>query len=149
MYLFWLWLALLPQMSDGNKLHMLRLAGNPEDLYHADREALRALSPEEQRWQPLLNKSLTQAETVLRQCKELGIGLIPMNHPAYPELLRAIPDPPLLRVDPPSLRGHLLLCGIQASARSPGSQKTLRNFIPGKLFREALKKLFMKCPKAK
>ena len=96
MYLFWLWLALLPQMSDGNKLHMLRLAGNPEDLYHADREALRALSPEEQCWQPLLNKSLTQAETVLRQCKELGIGLIPMNHPAYPELLRAIPDPPLL-----------------------------------------------------
>lgn len=96
MYLFWLWLALLPQMSDGNKLHMLRLAGNPEDLYHADRKALRALSPEEQRWQPLLNKSLTQAETVLRQCKELGIGLIPMNHPAYPELLRAIPDPPLL-----------------------------------------------------
>ena len=96
MYLFWLWLALLPNMSDKDKLHMLRLAGNPEDLYHGDRKALYALSPEEKRWLPLLDKSLDKAQAVLRQCEALGIRLIPMNHSAYPAMLRAIPDPPVL-----------------------------------------------------
>ena len=96
MYLFWLWLALLPNMSDKDKLHMLRLAGNPEDLYHGDRKALHVLSPEEKRWRPLLDKSLDNAQAVLRQCEALGIRLIPMNHSAYPAMLRAIPDPPLV-----------------------------------------------------
>lgn len=96
MYLFWLWLALLPQMSDRDKLHMLRLAGNPEDLYHADRNALLALSPAEKRWAPLLNKSLDAAQKIQKQCDTLGIRVLPLNHSEYPSLLRVIPDPPLV-----------------------------------------------------
>ena len=96
MNLFWLWLALLPKMPDANKLHMLQLAGSPEALYRADRKAFYALSPEEKRWLPLLDKSLDQAQATLNRCNELGIRLIPLDHPEYPAMLRAIPDPPLV-----------------------------------------------------
>ena len=96
MYLFWLWLALLPKMSDTDKLHMLRLAGNPEVLFRSDKAALLSLSPEEKRWLPLLDKSLDRAQAVMDRCNVLGIRLIPLNHFAYPPMLRAISDPPLL-----------------------------------------------------
>ena len=96
MYLFWLWLALLPNMSDEDKLHMLRLAGNPEALFRSDRNHLRALSPEEKRWLPLLDKSLDQAQALMERCQKLRIRVIPIAHTDYPPLLRAIPDPPLL-----------------------------------------------------
>ena len=96
MYLFWLWLALLPKMSDTDKLHMLKLAGDPEVLFRGNRAALLALSPEEKRWLPLLDKSLDRAQAIMARCNELGIRLIPLNHFAYPPMLRAISDPPLV-----------------------------------------------------
>ena len=119
MNLFWLWLALLPKMPDANKLHMLQLAGDPEALYRADRKAFYALSPEEKRWLPLLDKSLDQAQATLDRCNALGIRLIPMDHPEYPALLRAIPDPPLLlyckgRLPDP---GRIPLVGVVGSRK--------------------------------
>ncbi|MBD3868281.1 MAG: DNA-protecting protein DprA [Acidobacteria bacterium] len=39
----------------------------------------------------------------MKRCRELGIDLLPVNHPNYPEVLLEIPDPPVLLY----LRGEL------------------------------------------
>ena len=96
MYLYWLWLALLDGLSLRDKLALLELAGNPEDLYYADQNRLAALTPDQKRYQPLLDKSLDAAEAVNTKCSRLGIRILPIHHPDYPECLRSIQEPPLV-----------------------------------------------------
>ena len=96
MYLYWLWLALLDGLSLRDKLALLELAGNPEDLYYADQNRLASLTPDQKLHQPLLDKSLDAAEAVNTKCSNLGIRILPIHHPDYPECLRSIQEPPLV-----------------------------------------------------
>ena len=61
MYIYWLWFSLLEGISLRDKLQLLELAGNPEDLYFADERQLARLTPNEKLYAPLLDKSLDAA----------------------------------------------------------------------------------------
>lgn len=40
--------------------------------------------------------NLPRAQEILRRCRQEGIAILPLAHPAYPSRLREIPDPPLV-----------------------------------------------------
>lgn len=96
MYIYWLWFSLLEGISLRDKLQLLELAGNPEDLYFADERQLARLTPNEKLYAPLLDKSLDAAQKVADQCSRAGIRILPLNHSNYPGNLKSIQEPPLL-----------------------------------------------------
>lgn len=93
MLLYWIWLAELKNISLLQKHRLLEQAGDPESLYHssADRWAV----PEKMKT-ALQEKDLTSAKRILADCKEKGIGILPVKDAAYPSRLRNTPDAPIL-----------------------------------------------------
>lgn len=95
MLLYWIWLALLPGLTDFQKTGLLQRFSTPEELYHGKLEGLpRPLSPREQ--EVLENRDLTKARQILSACREKGIYILCYTDDDYPEKLRHIPQPPVL-----------------------------------------------------
>ena len=92
----WIWLALLRGMNSRQKLELLEHFHGPEELYFADRYALKGMITEPELLEQLLNKDLSKANDLMRVCTEKGIGIIAFCDSAYPALLRNIDDPPLV-----------------------------------------------------
>lgn len=96
MHLMWLWLSLVTDVPLTDRLALLRLAGGPSALYDADRDMLTALCRKEAHVAALSDKSLNRALAVSKKCEKLGIRVIPLDAPDYPESLKNISDPPLV-----------------------------------------------------
>ena len=96
MLIYWLWLALHPELTDAEKGKLASCISDPEALFFGEAEL--PASPE---LEPLLAKaksarSLVTAERVLEQCARGGIRVLPLTDGAYPNRLKAIADPPLV-----------------------------------------------------
>jgi len=96
MLIYWLWLALHPELTDAEKGKLASCISDPEALFFGEGDS--GLSPE---LEPLLVKtrsarSLERAERVLEQCVRGGIRILPLSDPDYPKRLKVIADPPLL-----------------------------------------------------
>ena len=93
MLLYWIWFAELKNISLLQKHRLLEQAGDPETLYHspADRWDV----PEKIKT-ALEDKNLTRAEKILADCREKGIGVLPVSDIAYPSRLRNTLDAPIV-----------------------------------------------------
>jgi len=91
MQVYWIWLALLRDISLRQKHALLERFRDPEALYRAAAEEV----PEAVR-EALQNKDLSPAKKILSRCREQGIRVIALTDSAYPTRLRYIPDPPLV-----------------------------------------------------
>ncbi len=97
MLLYWVWLSRLPHLQNWQKLSLLQQFHDPEELYNA---SLRALSqknivdPTVQK--ALLQKDLTEARQILKDCAEKHIRILPLENRDYPNRLRNTQDPPLV-----------------------------------------------------
>ena len=97
MLLYWLWYALLPGLQEGEKVALLEHFQNPEDIFFAEKTELSQLEGmTDAGVKALMNRDLTHAEKVLRQCTDKEIQLLTYADPAYPERLKYIADPPLV-----------------------------------------------------
>lgn len=94
MLVYWIWLSQLPELSMRHKAMLLQRFSDPEDLYHAEPEALSGIEP--QTAKALANKDLTEAKRILGKCTQKGIDILTYNDAQYPSRLRNIPDPPIV-----------------------------------------------------
>lgn len=94
---YWLWLAAKENMTALAKNQLLDRCGTPEHLYALTREQLATL-PGLTRKQvdALSDKSMERARAIAFDCQKLHIHIVTMADSAYPDILRRIPDPPLV-----------------------------------------------------
>ncbi len=89
----WIWYAQLEGMTLPEKQALLQHFTDPEDIYCAEPRALRKLGGKDVLWE---NRDLSEAERILRECRDLGIALLTCQDPEYPRALLNIYDPPLV-----------------------------------------------------
>ncbi len=97
MLVHWIWLATRPDMTDREKAAVLAYFSDPEDVFYGDESGYRALegvSPKA--IETLLDKDLSHAHKILRQCADKGIRICTYNDAAYPNRLKHISDPPMV-----------------------------------------------------
>lgn len=92
---YWLWLATRCGARSGKRL--LEQFGSPEAIWQADRQAFVDIPRlNKHKLDALMEKDLTVAEHIQADCLKQGIQILTLFDEAYPELLRNIPDPPLV-----------------------------------------------------
>ena len=97
MLVHWIWLATRLHVSDRMKVELVRRFQDPEAVYFADGnsyleiEGLRA-----EGIAALADKSLQDAEQILRTCRKKDLKILTYRDAAYPSRLKNIPDPPLV-----------------------------------------------------
>lgn len=97
MLIYWVWYANLSGISLAEKIALLQHFRDPEELFYAREDVLRRTPGITQSVIEVLdNKSLTEAEAILKSCAEKGIGILPLTDEHYPNRLRNTYDPPLV-----------------------------------------------------
>lgn len=97
MLIHWIWLSRLPRVTIRQKLALLQLFRDPEDIYYAHETALRqAEGMTEKAVDNLAQKDLAEARQILNTCDEKGISILTYGDGAYPTRLKNIPDPPIV-----------------------------------------------------
>ena len=92
---YWLWLATRCGARFGKRL--LEQFGSPEAIWRADRQAFVDIPRlNKHKLDALMEKDLTVAEHIQADCLKQGIQILTLFDEVYPELLRNIPDPPLV-----------------------------------------------------
>ncbi len=97
MLIHWIWLATRPSMTDRQKKLVLDAFSDAEDVYCAKQEdywRLEGLTQDEVG--SLMDKNLTFAEEILRQCIDKQIKICLFSDETYPQRLKHIVDPPLV-----------------------------------------------------
>lgn len=88
---YWLWLATRKGLSPRDACKIADSFPNMEEAYFASPEAYGVSNTA-----PLLDKDLSDAELIIKQCKEAGIQILTMEDAAYPSRLRALDDAPVV-----------------------------------------------------
>lgn len=95
-YKHWIWFAELA-VGLRDKYALLDAFHDPQAIYEADAAMLEAGGVPPGLAKKLLDShALTHAQATLRRCGELGIELLSVLDPRYPERLRNIDNPPVL-----------------------------------------------------
>ena len=94
---YWIWLSRCKAVGTMTAWRLLREFGDPESLYYADGERLDSLGfLSEKEKDSLMQKSLTEADGILKCCTDLQMFVLTPDSPAFPARLLAIPDPPVV-----------------------------------------------------
>lgn len=97
MLVHWLWLATRKDISDWDKQRILSCFSDAEEVYYADKTGYQQIEElSEKAFSALMDKDLTQAREILRDCEDLGIQVCTYQDAAYPGRLKNIADPPLV-----------------------------------------------------
>jgi len=101
---YWIWLAELPGLRSQTQLALLEHFGDPENIYCADAgEILLVENMTREQAAVLENKSLSNAEKILGECRRLRLRVLTLQDADYPDRLRNIYDPPCVLY----VRGHM------------------------------------------
>ena len=96
MLVHWIWFA-TRSFSDRVKVQLLQHFSDPEEIYYADKGAFSSVEGlTKEQLESLEEKSLHQAEAVLRQCSREKIGVLTFQDASYPARLKNISDPPMV-----------------------------------------------------
>ncbi len=97
MLIHWIWLSRLPHITVKQKLLLLQLFRDPEELYTAHESALHQLEGiTRPAVKSLCDRDLTQAREILKACGEKNISILTYHDGAYPSRLKNIEEPPLV-----------------------------------------------------
>lgn len=97
MLIYWIWIAELKGLTCAQKHQLLRHFRDPEELYHSDIDAFSKVDGmTEQMQEALEEKSLTQAQRILSECTDKGIGILTWSDHAYPAKLRNTYEAPIV-----------------------------------------------------
>lgn len=115
MLIYWVWLSML-SLSAIKKHKLLEKYGSPDKIYESSET---------------LDKDLQASRQVLDKCREKGLKIIPFSHPAYPDRLKTISDPPILlylRGTLPDLHSQPAIGVVGTRKCSPLGSETARKF---------------------
>ena len=97
MLVHWIWFSLLQGMNGRQKLQLLEHFHSPEDIYQLDRTIVKRVDfLGENALAGILNKDLTAANRIIRDCANQQIGVLAFTDTGFPERLRRIDDPPMV-----------------------------------------------------
>ena len=97
MLIYWIWFAQLKKLSKAQKQWLLEYFRDPEEIYHSEQKRYKGLSGMTQEiLQALEQKDLSEAQNILAQCEEKGIGILTFLDDAYPVKLRNTADAPMV-----------------------------------------------------
>ena len=97
MLVHWIWLAERTGLNEREKVAVIEYFSEPEAVYYAGEDALGKVEGlSSQGVAALTDKSLSEAESILRLCGEKQIHICTYRDGAYPVRLKHIPDPPLV-----------------------------------------------------
>ena len=95
--LYWIWLSLACTPGSHTFASLITKFSSAEEIYEADEYSLRGVIGNRiTDRSALLKKDLTKAEEVLDFCKKKQVGIVTYGDSRYPDLLRTIPNPPVL-----------------------------------------------------
>lgn len=118
----WLRLALVPGIGSGTQRKLLAAFGVPEQVFKADREAVREIVGEKACKLLLDTDNASAVATALEWAGGAGQSVLTLGDTDYPQYLLEIPDPPILLY----VRGRLELLNRQVisivGSRSPTPQ---------------------------
>lgn len=101
---FWLRLSSLEGLSIQIKLELITVLGGAANVYEADSATLMRLGLTPQQFQIYHSDALKLGvQQIIELCKERNIKILTLSHEEYPEMLKYIPDPPLVLY----VRGHI------------------------------------------
>lgn len=93
---YWLWYA-QRELTGGQKRILLEHFRDPEELYRAGERRLRQIEGmSEQILETLLDRDLTKAQLLQRQCARAHIQVLTFTDERYPERLRTLHDAPVV-----------------------------------------------------
>ena len=97
MLVHWIWLSTRPHIHERVKVELLRMFQDPEAIYFADSGSFSQIEGlSEEGKASLAEKSLAEAEKILRDCQKEKLGILTYQDAAYPSRLKNITDPPLV-----------------------------------------------------
>lgn len=97
MLIHWIWLCLLPKVTTRQKIELLKIFHDPEELYSAGEAALSCVEGlTRQQLDALSDKDLTDARKILKDASEKCISILTLGDSAYPSRLKNTEDPPLV-----------------------------------------------------
>ena len=96
--LMWIWLAQACGQGSRTAIHLLCAYGSPEKIYRADRKSLAQKLGERELslLNRLANKDLSDATSILRRCKDTGVGILTPADAQYPRTLYQLRDAPIV-----------------------------------------------------
>ena len=97
MQLHWIWLATRAGLGDRGRMALLQRFADAEDIYYAaavEYAQVEGLSAEAV--SSLQEKSLTEAEQILADCRRENIHILTWQDALYPKRLKNIADPPVV-----------------------------------------------------
>ena len=97
MLIHWIWLSRLSGIRTEQKLALLRIFRDPEEIYKADPcafSAVEGLTAKE--LQSLEDRELHSARKILADCAEKNISILTYGDAAYPARLKNIAHPPIV-----------------------------------------------------
>jgi hypothetical protein len=96
--LMWIWLAQACGQGSRTAIHLLCAYGSPEKIYRADRKSLAKKLGERELslLNRLSNKDLSDATSILRRCKDTGVGILTPDDSQYPRTLYQLRDAPIV-----------------------------------------------------
>ena len=107
--LYWVWLSLRPRLGAKGLRTLLETFGAPKALFEADAAALQRAGIAPGLQDALLDKNLTSARAILRDCDRLGVRILTLEEETYPAAMRHTPDAPTVLY----CRGELPVSGEQ------------------------------------
>ena len=120
MLLYWIWFAQLNKITALQKQTLLRHFADPEEIYHNDGSLVRQIEElPESVAEALEDKDLTQAQQIMQECADKGIGIITLGDSNYPHRLRNTADPPLVLY----FKGQLPMWDLQPVVGIVGTRK--------------------------
>ncbi|MBR4057287.1 MAG: DNA-processing protein DprA [Oscillospiraceae bacterium] len=93
---YWIWLSERKGLRPETREKLLDSFHDPQEIYFASEQELKALPLSGAELATLLDKSLKAAQHILDSCVRLGVHIHTIRDAAYPNRLRNIYDPPLL-----------------------------------------------------
>lgn len=95
--LYYLWMRVDNKVTNAKIVKLLEYFGAPEEIYKADANALKSCKfLAEREIKALLDKDLGVAESEADMCELCHVGLLSIDDADYPEMLRNIPEYPVL-----------------------------------------------------
>ena len=120
---YWLWLATRPGCGIKRCQKLLEQFGTPQDIWKLTRRELTPVSfLQAKQMDALMDKDLTHADVIVRQCEKQHIAMVPLTDERYPASLREIADPPLILY----VRGMLPDVTNQLAIAVVGTRKATR-----------------------
>ena len=95
--IYWIWMKNISGIGPHAQRKLLKTFENPKEVYCVKFEDLIAAGLSEKQAKAVLeNKSLNEAEKVLRDCERFGISIVNISEQNFPTRMRSINDMPVV-----------------------------------------------------